>query len=226
MQKMILGAAALVGLSLSAASAFAIAVPKSYGFNGVATSLNTTPAGWTSIGGTVDTIQKGNQYGITCYNDSKGCVDLDGSTGNAGVFTTTGTFALKQNQTYSLSAQISGNQRDAGPDSLLFGFTTKLANPLSHIVAGQSKEVDNIQADSSFALYELVFKASANESVHAFFYNLFGGDNRGLVIDNVSIKAVPLPAAAWLFLSGLIALGAIARRNRSSESVPATAAAA
>jgi len=35
------------------------------------------------------------------------------------------------------------------------------------------------------------------------------------VLDNVSLAAVPLPAAAWLLLSGLIGFGAIARRSKS-----------
>ena len=35
-------------------------------------------------------------------------------------------------------------------------------------------------------------------------------------IDSFSVSAVPVPAAVWLFMSGIAGLGAIARKKRSS----------
>jgi len=40
-----------------------------------------------------------------------------------------------------------------------------------------------------------------------------GGDNIGPLLDNVSLTAVPLPAAAWLLLSGLVGFAALGRRK-------------
>jgi PEP-CTERM motif len=45
------------------------------------------------------------------------------------------------------------------------------------------------------------------------FFAALGGDNIGPILDNVSLTAVPLPAAAWLLLSGLAGLGFVGRRK-------------
>lgn len=212
MSKSILSAAALIVLS---GSAVAVASPANFsdGFESVTTSMNTTPPGWTSVNGTVDTIAQGNGFGLSCFSGSpKGCIDLDGSSNLAGVFTTINTFDLEAGKTYQLSAEISGNQRNSGTDGLQFGFTSDLSNPLANIV--QSAQINSIAADSPFTLYTLLFTPTSNVTAHAFFYNLLGGDNQGLILDAPSLKAVPLPAAAWLLLSGLVALGAVARRRR------------
>ncbi|MBS94008.1 MAG: hypothetical protein CL799_06150 [Chromatiales bacterium] len=42
--------------------------------------------------------------------------------------------------------------------------------------------------------------------------NVAGGPFTASVIDNISIEAVPIPAAAWLFGSGLAGLGFLRRR--------------
>ena len=40
--------------------------------------------------------------------------------------------------------------------------------------------------------------------------------NSGLNLDNLELTAVPVPAAAWLFGSGLVALSAVARRRKQT----------
>jgi hypothetical protein len=200
--------AALLVLGFSAGHASALTIPYFDGFNGISsTKLNKAPHGWKAIDGTVDSIKSGD-YGITCFGGSGGCVDLDGSTDEAGYLVTKGTVKLVAGQTYELSAYLSGNQRGAAPDNVIFGFFNK--NDL--VLA--STTVDAIASGSPFTLYSLFFTPSTNVTAKLFFDDVLGNDNQGPILDDVRLTAVPLPAAAWLMLSGLAALGAVARRRR------------
>src|SRR5690242_11437090 len=71
-------------------------------FDAAVAGLNVTPTGWTSSGGTVDTISNGG-FGITCLGNIGKCVDLDGSTGSAGVLSPNMTFNLAAGTTYTLT---------------------------------------------------------------------------------------------------------------------------
>lgn len=44
------------------------------------------------------------------------------------------------------------------------------------------------------------------------------GDSQGFDLDAVAINAVPVPAAAWLFVSGLLGLIGVARRKAANKS--------
>jgi hypothetical protein len=204
-------AVVLLVLGFSAHEASALTIPYFDNFNSITTSqLNTAPAGWTAIDGTVDSIKSGT-YGITCFGGSGGCVDLDGSTDKAGYLVTSGTFNLVAGQTYRLSAQISGNQRGAVPDNLIFGFF----NTSDLVLA--SKTIKGIASSSPFTLYSVLFTPTTSVTGEVFFYDVLGNNDQGPILDNVRVTdtTVPLPAAAWLMLSGLAALGAFARRRIS-----------
>jgi hypothetical protein len=207
-------AAGLFIVCFSAREAAATAIPYSDNFNGATTTmLNYAPPGWVSDNGTVDWVAKGNTYGITCFNNSQGCVDLDGSTDHAGVFETAGNFNLLAGHTYELSAEVSGNQRGAPANTLEFGFMkgTNLSGVLKEsTVSGIGGSGD------TFTLYTLFYTPTTNMSARAFFYDVGGNDDQGPILDNVKMTAVPLPAAAWLMLSGLAALGVVARRRTSA----------
>jgi hypothetical protein len=202
----------VLGFSAHEASALTIPIPYFDDFNTItAFGQNTPPAGWITVFGTVDSIHNGD-FGIHCVGNLGGCVDLDGSTNQAGPLITSGTFNLAAGHTYQLSAQISGNQRGAVANNLIFGFATTSNIPLA------AQTILGITSTSPFTLYSVLFTPTAAVTADVFFYDILGTNNIGPILDNVSVTAVPLPAAAWLMLSGLAALGAVARRRVSAAS--------
>jgi hypothetical protein len=83
--------------------------------------------------------------------------------------------------------------------------------------------VHGIGSSSPFTLYTVFYTPTTNVFARAFFYDVDGHDDQGPILDNVKITAVPLPAAAWLMLSGLAVLGAVARRRKGAATPQETA---
>ena len=186
-------------------------------FGGGGYALNTDPTDWDTVNGTVDWLAPSNSYGISCADNVTGCVDLDGSVSDAGTLFTTGTFNLVAGTTYQLTAYVSGNQRgndypDRGPDSLLFGF---LSGGVPVAQANSTSFIPAIAANAPFTLVSLSFTPTSNV-LASIFFETGGGDNVGPILDNVSLAAVPLPAAAWLLLSGLVGFAALGRRKAAA----------
>lgn len=152
---------------------------------------------WDVSPGTVDLIKNGNQWGITC-NSGSWCVDLDGSSRAAGTMTTKETFAAG---TYNISFAISENQRNASTDTVNFGFGTL-----------DNFEFVTLSSGAGWQTINTIMTISENQK---FVFQHLGGDNIGLILDDVAISAVPLPAAVWLFGSGLMGFMALRRRSKA-----------
>ena len=100
---------------------------------------NVTPTGWTVSDGSVDVVYPG-WFGGLCLSSGR-CVDLDGSTGNAGVLSQS--LNLNAGWTYTLSFDIAGNRRNAGSETVLVSFgsasSTLMARPARTTRSAASK---------------------------------------------------------------------------------------
>jgi hypothetical protein len=151
--------------------------------------------------GTVD-LKKQPDYGINCATGSF-CVDLDGSTSNAGAIETKDFFAAG---TYKVSFDISGNQRSSSADEnddlvAWFGGTN-----LMHLSGG------SISWSDSWTTFNFVVNTNGGERLYI---GSNSTDNVGLILDNVSVSAVPVPAAAFLMAPALI--GFIGLRRKAAK---------
>lgn len=150
---------------------------------------------WTVHGGAVDTISSGS-FGIDCVGGSGICIDLDGSSGDAGDLVTNDTFAAG---VYTLSFALSGNQRVTSADdevTVLFG--------------DLSESISILDPSAPFVVFTRTVTVGAGGDVLTFSHA--GGDNVGLILDNVTITPVPLPGALYLFVTA--GMGLFAGRLR------------
>jgi hypothetical protein len=163
-------------------------------------------ANWTVTNGTVDLIQSGN-FGITCVGGSGKCVDMDGSSANAGRLDSTQLFNLAPGD-YVLHFSASGNQRGGAPDSMSYGF------------GSFSDTIVDLAAAAPFATYTLPFTLAAPASGRIFFDHA-GGDNLGIILDNVVLESrtptqlVAEPPIVLTLGLALLLAGYIGRRRSS-----------
>jgi hypothetical protein len=161
---------------------------------------------WDVTEGTVD-LKKTGTYGITC-NTGSYCVDLDGSTRDAGIFTSKEEF---QARSYEVSFAYSGNQRGSsinGSDNSSDYFTVEFMNSTGVIFSQDVAYTEDWSVFSAKIALSEVGKLS---------FSVTGGDNQGVVLDDVSVvSAVPVPAAAFLFAPALVGFMALRRKGQKA----------
>jgi hypothetical protein len=145
---------------------------------------------WTVTEQSVDLIGEGTSWDLIPGNGLY--LDMDGSTGNAGTIESI-SIALAPGD-YTLSYSVAGNQRDAGDDSVIVQIGGgSLLNATT--TAGQS---------APFTTVSLPFTVATATSATISF-NGVGGDNIGVLLDNVAINSVEniIPAPGAILLGGI-----------------------
>lgn len=198
--------------------------------NGGNTALNYNSFnGLTVSDGTVDLVKSGD-YSITCAGGSGACVDLDGSTSNAGL-TSSGSYAFNAGDRVSLDFLFSGNQRGGANDAfrISFDFASTVSGTYGYNSSFYgSGDFGSFNAgligltlpgiSSGFPMtdFEFYFVAD-NAGSLAFTFEDLGSDNVGVIIDDVSLSigAVPEPSAWAMMILGFGVVGAAARRRKA-----------
>lgn len=138
-------------------------------------------------------------------------IDLDGVIGSAGVIEQT--FLTTPGETYRVSFDLAGNP-DTDPRS---GSPIK---PMRISADGQSAEFTfdvTGQTLSNMGWIPQIWGFVADDtSATLEFRSLTTISGWGVALDNINVNAVPIPATAWLFSSGLIGLVGIARRKKAA----------
>ncbi len=155
--------------------------------------LNVVPIGWTVNAGTVDVISFG------CHSGAR-CVDLDGSSGQAG--TLSRDFAVTAGQADVLTFWLNNSNRGTDENvDVVFG-TTLLSIP--------------VPSTMPLTQFTLNFTPLASGTATVSFHNL-GGDNIGALLDDVTVATaaagVPEPASWVLFASAFAAIAFLRSRR-------------
>lgn len=187
--------ATVFGMALASAASAAVVFSDdfNYGPDLVLNAPDSTFAGtWVTTDGTVDYLAADPaQYNELCRG-SAGCIDLDGSTNNSGLFSTVASFAAG---TYELTIQLFGNGR-GGSDTVTI------------TLGSWSVTLSDIAYDADVSQ---TFVVTTSGGVLSF--ENAGGDNVGAVLSGVSLAAVPLPAGGLLLIGALGGLAALRRRK-------------
>ncbi len=163
-------------------------------------------ANWDVSDGAVDIIVQGG-YGISCAGGVGKCIDLDGTVYDSGRLVTKQNFNLLPG-VYTLSFAVSGNQR---------GNMTKWSSDTVTVSLGNVySETFTKTAADPFEVVSRTFTVSNASTGHLVFENA-GGDDVGIILDNVRLNAdvptsTPEPATIALLGMGVIGLAGLRKK--------------
>jgi hypothetical protein len=189
---------ALAGLTVAGTANAAIIFSDDFdGENGGAWQLDFSSfSQWTVSDGTVDLIGLGSPYDFLPGNGLY--VDMDGTSNNAGKLTSIAINLAAG--TYTLKFDLAGNRRNGSTESV-----TVQVNMGSLV-----NDVISLSQNAPFTTYEYTFTVAAPTVVNLSFEGA-GGDNIGMLLDNVSVS-IPEPGTLALLGLGLVGAGLARRR--------------
>jgi hypothetical protein len=193
MKRVLLAGAALMALS-GAANALVLF---SDDFNSNPVAPGITPSGWAVTQGSVD--------GVSGYGGHLQ-IDMKGAGGDGGIKTLAG-FNLTTGNVYKVSFD--------------YGALSGALQALEVSIGGFSAGVFNSAVQNSLINVSFLFSVSSDISAAALAFTGFGltPSNDGLLLDNVlleQVTPVPLPPAAVLLATGLMGIGALGRKRKST----------
>ena len=191
-------AIALVGLTLAGTANAAIIFSDDFDGEGPWSLDFDSFSQWTVSDGTVDLIGVGTPYDFLPGNGLY--VDMDGSSGNAGKLTSIAINLAAG--TYTLQFDLAGNQRNGSTESV-----TVQVN-MGSLVSDSISLAQN----ADFTTFQYTFSVAAPTVVNLSFEGA-GGDNVGMLLDNVSVS-IPEPGTLALLGLGLVGAGFARRRER------------
>lgn len=158
---------------------------------------------------TVDYIRSGG-FGINCVGNAGGCVDLDGTSNppNAGRMQSKQTFTIVPSVVYTMTIDLSGNQRGGSPDAVNFGLEGLATFPVVGILSTAPFTTRTLNFVSPVGGTTRLFVEDANAT----------GDFLGAILDNVVFsdnqisQAVDEPATLVLLGLALVGLAALRRK--------------
>jgi hypothetical protein len=200
-----LGALLISGLFASQAGASVIFSDDFEGVTSGGSILNWNGgSNWDVMAGTVDLVRSG-EYGITCAGGGGYCVDMDGSTRQAGDLVSINVGPLGPG-TYTLSYDLSGNQRS-------LGFTDTV---VAYVEFGVMNWSQSLVWNAGWTSYSRTFTLSALTTPVYLRFAATGGDNIGMLLDNVRLESTSVPEPGTLALLGLGLAGVgLSRRRRA-----------
>ena len=171
-------------------------------FNSESIGLNYNSfANWTVSDGTVDLIGVGSSWNwFPAYGRY---VDMDGSTGNAGKMMSSATIVLQPNHQYRLTFDLAGNQRNNVSEQVNVQVN----------IGGLLSKTYSLNRLDPFQTYSEVMDSGTATSATITFEGV-GGDNIGMLLDNVKFESVPEPGTLLLLGSGLVGLVGYRFRRR------------
>ncbi|WP_294606513.1 VPLPA-CTERM sorting domain-containing protein [uncultured Roseovarius sp.] len=197
MFKKMITLSAFVALFAGASNA-AVVFEDDFSSYGATTELNADSAffggNWAVSGGTVDYLVEGSDFGNLCVGGGS-CIDLDGSTNDAGLFSSI-SFAAGS---YVLDLSLFGSGRGSTES-----VTISLGNWSTTI--GSIGSTDDASGSWAFST-----------DGGALTFQNAGGDNIGAILSDVTLSAVPLPAGLPLLATGLGLIGLIGRRRKATK---------